>query len=162
MKWFKDCETIEEVKQTYKKLALQYHPDVAKQSTHDIMAEINNEYENAASAMKNRHKNIDGEIYEKDTPDTAAEFRDIITVIIRFEGVKIEMCGSWLWVSGDTKQYKETLKELKFRWSSNKMAWYYHNEPYRKKSKKQMTLDEIRETFGSSEIETRPAKKLSA
>jgi hypothetical protein len=28
MKWFKDCQTLGEVKAQYKKLAKQYHPDL--------------------------------------------------------------------------------------------------------------------------------------
>lgn len=41
------------------------------------------------------------------------------------------------------------LKELKFRYAHKKQAWYYHTEPYRKRSKRELTLDEIRDMFGS-------------
>ena len=47
------------------------------------------------------------------------------------------------------KAHKEMLKELKFRYAHKKQAWYYHTEPYRKKSKRELTLDEIRDMFGS-------------
>ena len=42
---------------------------------------------------------------------------------------------------------KEVLKNLKFRYAQKKQAWYYHTEPYRKKSKRELTLDEIRDMF---------------
>lgn len=47
------------------------------------------------------------------------------------------------------KAHKEMLKELKFRYAHKKQAWYYHTEPYRKRSKRELTLDEIRDMFGS-------------
>ena len=39
---------------------------------------------------------------------------------------------------------------LGFKWSHNKAAWYFHREPYRKRSKKSMTLDDIRRMYGSA------------
>lgn len=161
MKWFKDCTTIEEVKKQYKKLAFQYHPDITKQDTTVIMAEINSEYEKAAAKYKNVHKNAAGETYEKETADTAAEFKDIIEKVIHFQGVVIEVCGAWLWISGNTKEYKAQLKELKFKWSPNKAAWYYHNEPYKKRRNGKTTLDEIREMYGSNEVYTKRQTALS-
>ncbi len=41
------------------------------------------------------------------------------------------------------------MKKLAFKWSSNKQAWYFHRDGYRKRSKKKLTLDEIREYYGS-------------
>lgn len=154
-KYFEDCQTIEEVKATYKKLVFQYHPDVTKTDTTEIMATINNQYEEVAKRLKNIHKNTNNEVYEKETTDTSEEFRDIINRIIHFKGVSLEVCGSWIWVSGNTKEYKDILKELKFKWSQNKQAWYFHSEPYHKKSKKLNTLEEIREMFGSKKVKTK-------
>jgi len=156
--WFEDCKTIEEVKKKYKALAFEYHPDVTKKDTTIIMAEINNQYDLTAIKFKNIHRNFKGEIYEKESEDTSQQFKDIINKVIHFENVLIEICGAWLWISGDTIKYKETLKELKFNWSSNKTAWYYHNQP-KKRSKGDKTLDEIREMYGSKQVARKQLQK---
>ena len=64
-------------------------------------------------------------------------------------GVNVEVCGSWIWATGNTKAYKSALKELGFKWASRKSAWYFHVGPYRKRSKSELSLDEIRRRFGS-------------
>lgn len=38
---------------------------------------------------------------------------------------KIEICGAWVWVSGDTKPVKDALKAAGFWWARHKEAWYY-------------------------------------
>jgi curved DNA-binding protein CbpA len=51
MKWFNDCQTLEEVKAQYKKLAKQYHPDLGGDTS--TMQQINTEYAFAtAKAVK--------------------------------------------------------------------------------------------------------------
>ena len=37
-----------------------------------------------------------------------------------FENITIELIGSWIWVSGDTREIKEKLKEIGFKWASKK------------------------------------------
>ena len=48
------------------------------------------------------------------------------------EGIEIEVCGSWVWVSGDTKPHKERLKALGFCWHSKKHCWYKSSNGYRR------------------------------
>lgn len=43
--------------------------------------------------------------------------------LLTFKNCKIEIIGNWIWVSGNTKYYKEILKSLKFNWINNKKAW---------------------------------------
>ena len=76
-------------------------------------------------------------------------------------GCKIEIIGTWIWVSGNTKEYKDQLKELHFTWSKNKAAWNFHSEPFKKKSRNSLDFDTIRSFYGSSEIETQPQTKIS-
>jgi len=65
---------------------------------------------------------------------------------------QIEIIGSWLWVSGNTFQYKDIFKELHFTWCKNKSAWSYHTDSYKKKSSKTYSMDTIREMFGSQPV----------
>lgn len=86
---------------------------------------------------------------------------DIIEKLIHMEGIEIDVCGSWVWVTGDTRPHKEELKALSFRWSSNKSAWYFHRDGYKKRSKKSLTLDEIRGYYGSEKIEKEGGGKIA-
>lgn len=161
MKWFNNPKTLEELKKEYKRLAMQHHPDMGGST--EEMQEINNEYEKLFDQLKNIHQNAEGEFYTSSsgTTETASEFMDIVSALIQLDGIAIEVCGSWLWVTGDTRPHKATLKELKFRWSSNKQAWYFHHDGYRKRSKKQMSLDEIRNVYGSEKIDQKVSGKMA-
>ena len=150
MKYFTNCKTAEELKKAYRKAVAALHPDnnPGKDTTKDFQ-EMQAEFEKAFDRLKNIHVNKDGEQYEKETTETAAEFMDLINKLLKL-GIEVELCGSWIWVSGNTKAVKDELKALGFKWSHNKAAWYFHREPYRKRSKRSMTLDDIRRMYGSA------------
>jgi hypothetical protein len=38
--------------------------------------------------------------------------------------IRVELIGTWVWVSGDTKPVKEELKKLGFSWHAKKICWY--------------------------------------
>ena len=56
--------------------------------------------------------------------------------------------------NGGNKTYKDYLKELGFSFSGKKIAWYWKpgDKKYRKKSKKELNLDEIRNLYGSNRV----------
>ena len=45
--------------------------------------------------------------------------------LAELEGINIEESGNWVWISGETRQHKETLKKLGCRWSKKRTAWYW-------------------------------------
>lgn len=151
MKWFINPLTLEEFKKQYKKLVFANHPDRGG-STKD-MQEINAEYDKLIEKFKNGFTPSDA--------DTENKFKDIINKLINFENINIEICGTWVWITGNTYTYRKELKELKFRFSNNKKAWYYHDEDYHRHSKKRFTLDEIREMHGSQTVNTPKQQKLA-
>lgn len=161
MKWFNNPSTLEELKQQYKKLALKHHPDLGG-NTEDMQG-INNEYDLLFARLKNTHATAEGKTYttKAETPETPDEFKNIINALINIKGIIIELCGSWLWITGNTKEHKEVLKGLHFRWSKSKCAWYYHTSDYKKSSKKTYSLDEIRDLYGSETIKSEPPLKLA-
>ena len=161
-KYYHNCHTAEDVKHQYRENAKKYHPDLGG-DPEDFKA-MRNEYECLWEQYKNIHRNAEGKTYEKETTETPEEFADIINTLVQLKGVEVELCGSWIWVSGNTKEYKDTLKGLHFKWAYKKQAWYYHTEPYRKKSHRELTLDEIRDMFGSQHYDKKreEEKKLQA
>lgn len=163
-KLIEHVETLEELKQVYKKLALKHHPDCG--GDEEIMKALNNEYDELFEKLKNTHKNKEGEFYEKETEETPEEFRDIIfkLLALRMEKVEIEVIGCFLWVSGDTKPYKDELGKngLGLKWSKNKTAWYLSPKGYRRFSKKSTSLDDIRGMYGSQQVKGFKQKQLAA
>ena len=116
---------------------------------------MQNEFERLWERLKNVHQNAKGETYTKntETDETPQEFIHIINTLVRLRGVEVEICGSWIWVSGNTKEHKDVLKQLGFRFAYKKKAWYYHKDKFRKKSREELTMDDIRDMFGSKRYE---------
>lgn len=153
MKYFNKIETLEELKREYKKLVLKLHPDVNQEKdTTKEFQEMQKEYKIAFEKVKNYHKDADGKVYEKESDETPEEFKEIIDKIILFRGCSIEIIGNWIWVSGNTKEYKEQLKNLNFNWCKNKFSWCYHKDKFVRKYKKHYTMDQLRDKFGSQRI----------
>ena len=73
-------------------------------------------------------------------------------------GLHLEICGTWLWVTGKTYPVRDTLKELGFRYSSNKLCWYYRQfDPkvgidHRSGNQEPVPLEMIREKYGASVV----------
>ena len=142
--------TLEELKTMYRKLAVQHHPD--KGGNPETMKEINNEYDELFPKLKNVHKTKDGETYtaKQENDETADSFKDLINELMKMDEIIIEIIGCFVWVTGNTRPYKEQLKALKFQWHSKKFAWYLKPEDYRRRSQGDYTMEEIRAMYGTS------------
>ena len=153
--------TLEELKSQYRKLAFQHHPD--RGGNADTMKEVNNEYDELFPKLKDIHKIKDGERYRAmhNSNETADHFKDLINELMKMDDIEIEIIGCFVWVTGNTKPYKQKLKELKFQWHSKKTAWYLKPESYRIQSRREYDLDEIREMYGTSgKVNSRGTDKL--
>lgn len=60
----------------------------------------------------------------------------------------IEIVGTWIWVSGDTRPHREALKAAEFLWAPKKKKWYWRH-PSKKGWSSGKTLDEIKEKYGA-------------
>lgn len=161
IKYFKTCTTLEELKAEYKRLVFKHHPDRGGDTA--TMQEINAEYDDLFPRLKNIHKNKDGKTYEKDTAEAPNEFRDLIEKLMKMEGCHIEVIGCFLWVSGNTKPYKEDLKVLGFKWHSKKLCWYKAPEGYKRRGNTQYDMNEIRDMYGVQfEADGQTSMKLTA
>lgn len=158
--YFEACKTIEDVKSTYKKLAKQLHPDCGGGSQEQFV-EMSRQYEIAFNSLKNTFRNAEGETYTKENNETYDEFKDIIDRIIFFEDVKIEIIGTWIWCSENTRPYASELKSLGFHWCKNKQAWAFHKEPFVKRSRSKNSLDDIRNKYGSTLVNNISHAKLA-
>lgn len=146
MKYFINCKSLEELKAEYRRLVKLHHPDCGGDT--ETMQAINDEHDRVFEALKHQH-NASADEYHQ-TTETAEEFRRVIVALLKLDGIVCELCGNWLWISGNTREHKEELKSIGCRWSQNKKMWYWrHAEEGRKHYRGHATMGEIRTKYGS-------------
>lgn len=155
MKWFTNVTTLDGLRSEYRRLALLHHPDKGG-STAD-MQEINNEYDILSKRLINGNP-LFSEGRRTWEHFFSAEIRTKLMEVIFLEDVSIEIIGSWIWITGNTRAVKAELKEAGFKFSPNKLAWYWQYGDYRKKNGKQFSMEEIRAMWGTEEVEPRKMK----
>jgi curved DNA-binding protein CbpA len=139
--------TPQDIKTAYREACKKYHPDINPAGA-EMMQIIN-----AAYAVL---KDFSGDIKEQQAGYSEA-VNAALNAIYPLAGLVIEICGAWVWVTGNTREHKDRLKESGFMWASKKAAWYFRPEEYRSRSKGSSTLEEIREKYGS----TRPQRSYT-
>lgn len=152
--FFKGCTTLDEVKQLYKTLAKQHHPDLNGGDTAKMQA-LNNDYEIAVKLTANQQREagkMSNEEFEQTIADTEA-YKNAINAIISVEGLIIEVVGSWVWVTGNTYPHRDALKSGGFLFASKKKAWYFRTEEFKvKNTNKNYSLEDIKSKYGSVQI----------
>ena len=146
MTYFANCRTLEELKKEYRRLVMLHHPDRGGDTA--TMQDINNEHDIVFEQLKRRHNANNDDQHQ--TTETPEEFRNIILALLKLNGLTVELCGSWLWISGDTRPHKEALKAAGCRWSSSKKMWYWrHQEDGAHWSRGKKSMSQIRMKYGS-------------
>ena len=159
MRYFDGIRTAEEAKQRYHELAKRLHPDNGGNA--EEFKAMQAEFSELWNRVKGVHRNAEGKEYHSETSESASAYMKIVDIVLRMEGVDLELCGAWLWATGRTYQHRETFKGMGFRWSKSKRAWYYSPEGFTGKRKGFYTLNEIRQTYGSEKFQ-RTGQKTSA
>lgn len=121
-------DTAQDLRSAYLQACKQYHPDVNPNGL-ELMKLINLAYE-----FLTKHTGKWSYKSANSKPSIIDDISEIFDKIKRFNGIEAEVCGIFLWLSGETWRYKKQLKECGFRWSHNKFAWYWRPADYRKKS----------------------------
>ena len=149
MKYFENIKNLEELRKEYKKLVKKNHPDMG--GSEEEMKIINVEYEKTLKDLESADTTENAWKYDF-TKDEL--FRDTLNKIINIDNITIEIIGCWIWVTGETFSVKDVLKAAGFKWCSNKKAWSWHaGERYYKKSKRKLSMNDLRNLYGSEEIE---------
>lgn len=155
MKYFNGCNTIEEVKSLYKKLAMENHPDRGGDTA--IMQAINTEYAFACAKLA-KGSGLSDE--EADTEiRLSEEYRQVIEKIINLPGIVIEIVGNWIWVTGNTYPVRRELDGAGLKFAGKKKAWYYRNEAFKTRGNGG-PLEQIRAKYGSENINRKQQNKV--
>lgn len=150
--FFSNCKTINEVKKVYKELAMEHHPD--RGGSTEVMQAINAEYH---SIIRDPFFNFANQTEE--VKMDFAEFPEVIAKVINFD-VRTELCGSWLWISGNTFVYRKELKAAGFFFAPKKSMWYWRPKQFKSSNRSAKTMDYIRARYGSDVIPKQQEKVL--
>jgi len=93
---------------------------------------------------------FDAELNKHQSGLNPEALNDALTAIISLAGLIIEICGAWVWVTGDTYKHKAILKDNGFKYASKKKAWHFRPENWKSSSRGQASMDEIRGKYGST------------
>jgi hypothetical protein len=144
---FIGVEGINEVKKIYKELAKKLHPDVG--GSNELFKLLNSVYNHILEHGINFAKDSEFDL----------EIEKIISQILHYENIIIEVVGSWIWLSGDTKNIKETLKELGFKWASKKKQWYFGE--MKSRNPHQKSMDDIKAKYGCQTVRSKTKEKIA-
>jgi hypothetical protein len=146
---FRSVTEIGEAKKLYKQLAKKLHPDVGGNEE---------DFKNLLSIY---HYILQNGLYFSSDVKFDLEIEKIIAQLLHFENIEIEVIGKWIWISGETKEIKETLKNLGFKWASKKKMWYF-GELQKSSNRKEKSIEEIKATYGSQKVATKQNIKIAA
>lgn len=140
--------TENEIKKAFKKLAVKYHPD-----KNPLGAEMMKMINAAKDFLMLHLDKIAG--FQSQEPeayyDYSEEMEKVLNALQALSGVVFEVIGNWVWISGETKEHKETFKELGCRWAFKKKQWFYRPEEHKSTyNRRERSIDEIREMYGTN------------
>ena len=145
----------ETVTAAYRRAAMRYHPDRNPAGLH-MMKAVNA----ARLALADFVGNLS---HAPEAASYGGDLNDAIAHLLHSVGLDLEICGAWLWVSGETKAHRDTIKAYqsdtgnRFKWHSKKLKWYFCPNDYtgrRRKGKGNVDMDEIRDRYGSAHVAT--------
>jgi hypothetical protein len=152
--------TVEEIKVNYKKLAMKHHPDLGGDL--ETMKLLNNAYETAL-------KNCDGQTTKDDQGEHTYKYNQEIEkalmdkimelLSLNLQGIEIDLIGTWIWITGDTKPVKDQLKEAECKWHGKRGCWYFKIGNYYRRSSE--SLETLAEKYGCTNANKFNKKKLA-
>lgn len=150
------------VKAAYKRAAMKYHPD--RNPAGLVMMKAVNA---AREALRDFTGSLD---HSEAAGEYGGDLNDAISHLLAVAGLDLEICGSWLWVTGETKAAKELIKQFesasgnKFRWHSKKLSWYFAPNDFkgRRRFRGNASMDDIRDKYGSAHVATQHRAAVGA
>ena len=103
--YFEGCTTLDALKARYRIMAKALHPDLHPELGDEPMKALNAQFDELSAKLS--RVSADGRTeataeQARSAASMAAAYRDAVYKIIHLDGIEVELCGAWLWVSGDT------------------------------------------------------------
>ena len=157
MNYFKECQNLDEVKKLYRQLAKQLHPD--KGGSTEQMQILNSEFTKVIKLMAKGYKGSGAKFTDQEAEAEilqAEAYREAVAAIINIEGINIELCGTYIWVTPlDAAKFWDfwpAMKEAKFFFAKVKKQYFFRTAENAVKNYKTLSQDQIRVKYGSQII----------
>ena len=147
-----------EIKAAYRRMSAKYHPD-RNPAGLEMMKLVNAAYQ--ALSDYDYVSSARAEEEESEGLDLGEEMNTALNAIIGL-GLTIEICGVWIWVSGETREHKEALKAAGYRWAPKKVMWMWKPADSKSKGRGKFTMDEIRSAHGSQSVKSKTYTRIAA
>ena len=154
IQYLTNVSNLAELKKAYQKLCFKHHPDRGGKT--EIMQIINAEYD---YLLENLIDAEDESNYSEEKFWKSKEHQTEVEKLVQekiyeligkgFKGIRIELVGVWVWVSGDTKPYKEELREMGFKWSTSHKKWSFAGQ---KSGWTKKGMNHIRKKYGAKTV----------
>ena len=150
VQYFKDCKTLDEAKNLFRKLVFKLHPDHNNGEDQEFI-KMYSQFENFRPVKP----------LTEDEKFNAEEFYNIVRQFDKLNSVLITFVGSFIWLEdepqheGSTKEQKEAIKDIlidgynKPMFAGKRLKWYYSPVGYKQKFRSSKSFDEIKRTWGS-------------
>lgn len=168
MNWFEGHATVEHIKERFRDLAKQHHPDLGGDTA--TMQDINAAYLEAL-------KSCDGQInYDNAGKEHAyhyqeareREIMDKLTELLKVvpAGVHVSLIGLWLWITNTTREDIATRTALKAAgcwWHVTRHCWYWRAAEMRHYGRRSRgSLADLANRYGCREFESRGETSIAA
>lgn len=150
---FDNINSLDELRKAYRAAAFAAHPDHGGST--EAMQEVNAAYEKRFEILKaeqNRKADADPTGKTRRVEEMPEEFRAVIEKLLSIKDIIIELCGSWVWVSGETREHKDELKAAGCFWAKKKGMWYWRCAKDAHHGKSHASMADIRRKYGSERI----------
>lgn len=142
--------SFDEIKAAYRAACSKYHPD-RNPAGLEMMKLVNGAWQSLSDYVQGDSVNAD-----ESESNFGDELNAALNAVIGL-GLTIEICGSWIWVSGDTRPHKEILKAAGYRWAPKKLMWSFASGE-RTSSRGKFSMDDIRLRHGS--VTVKPVNRV--
>jgi hypothetical protein len=160
-RFFDDCFTVEAVKSKYRELAKKHHPDLGGCTV--TMVAVNDQYHKALEKCSGQTSEFNGKTFTyRYDAKTEQKIMDVIhqVLAIKTDALRVTLIGSWVWVTGDTKPVKDSLKEIGLRWHTKRECWYYTPTPHKGRYSK-AGLSVLAQRYGAKEFENQGKARIT-
>lgn len=166
--YFKDVIKLEQLRPKYKELALQFHPDRPEGDTR-IMQVINDQYHKLLKQFEgtklfNKKTNEEYSFKYDYTKEQALMDKIGEVISLKLQNITLEVIGDWLWIHGVSKEQSKLFgrEGIGAKFSGKHIAWYWCKTiNIFKKRPSGLKLDEIRNYYGSDNVEHERNKQLN-